>query len=493
VEGQLIGGRYELQRLVGRGGAADVYRAQDSVLGRTVALKLLAAGGDAAAAERFRAEARTAARLVHANLLTVIDRGQDDGRDYVVFEYLGDETLRDRLRRQGPLPVRDVVALGIQIASALAFAEDREGVRREVQAESVLLGEAGQIKLADFGMSPGGTVDEDTLPHGDAVVDVEPPAAAQARVQDGIKSLGALLFELLTGLPAAGADDGLLLGERRPDCPERLRGAIGRALGEHAGAAAPEPFGSLKELGRELELCLDELERSERRSRVRAAATGVIAAPPAPKPVVPGPVAASVPQDVAGPPARERAVGRGRRLAPLLVPALAVAVAGGAAAFYLLGGRGKAGQSTAPPVAAVHLRAVAAYDPPPGDGQEDDARVPLATDGNPSTAWITERYATRHFGNLKSGVGLILDAGRAVELRALDVRTDTPGFTATIKAGPSPGGPFATVAGTRTVGGSTSFLLSTNSPERYYLLWITSLSPATGPRYYVDVNEVSAG
>ncbi|MGZ4399162.1 MAG: protein kinase domain-containing protein, partial [Gaiellaceae bacterium] len=112
MDSELIGGRYRLERLIGRAPSASVYRARDSVLGRTVALKLLAEGEDAGAAERFRADARIAARLVHANLLTVIDRGQEQGRDYVVFEYLGGETLRDRLRREGPLRVREVLGLG---------------------------------------------------------------------------------------------------------------------------------------------------------------------------------------------------------------------------------------------------------------------------------------------------------------------------------------------------------------------------------------------
>jgi hypothetical protein len=495
VNGELIGGRYQLERLIGQASSARVFRARDSVLGRTVALKLLAATGDSAAAERFRAEARAAARLVHANLLTVIDRGQEQGRDYVVFEYLGGETLRDRLRREGPLAVHDVLALGVQLASALAFVEEKEGAQRELQPESVLLGEAGQVKLADFGMALEGFVDEDTLPHGEAEEpDPAPSPAVELRAGDEVRSLGCLLYELLTGLPPADAEEASLLEERRPDCPERLRVVVTRAL-QASGREPPagDAIGSMLELKRELELCRGELERSERRARVHEAATGVVSAatlPPAPAPLVEPALVEAVSLAVQEPGARPR-----RRLGFLVVPAFLVVAAAGGAAYYLLtGGAGKKSPGSRPPLlGAVHLRAVTAYDPPPGDGREDNGRLSLATDGNPSTAWASERYTTQHFGNLKSGVGLVVRAERPVRLRVLAVRTDTPGFTAMVKAGSSERGPFRDVARPRTVRGSSSFLLDTSRAARYYVLWITDLSPGTAPSYHVDVNEISAG
>jgi serine/threonine protein kinase len=494
VKSELIGGRYQLERLMGHAASARVYRARDSVLGRTVVLKLFRAGDDPESAERFRAEARSAARLVHANLLTVIDRGEEEGRDYVVFEYLGGETLRDRLRREGPLPVREAIGLGVQLASALAFVAEREGVQREVQPESVLLGEAGQVKLADFGIALDGSPEEDTLPHPqeDAPAAAAPPQATEP-ASDGVRSLGALLYELVAGFPPAGPEDIALLEERRPDCPERLRAAIERALGGRDMETSAETFASIQELGRELELCRSELERSERRTRVHPAATGVIqvAAPPEPE-LAPAP---SLLEPALSPlPPLEPGRRSRRRLGLAAVPVVLLAAAGGAVAYEVLGRSDKtSSRTTTAGAPAVHLRAVSAYDPPPGDGQEDNARLALASDGKLSTAWVTERYNTQHFGNLKSGVGLVVEASHPVKLRSLVVRTDTPDFSAMVKAGMSRAGPFRTVARAKTVRSSTTFVLDASREARYYVLWITNLSPGTGPRYYVDVNEISAG
>src|SRR5206468_10308413 len=123
-----------------------------------------------------------------------------------------------------------------------------------------------------------------------------------------------------------------------------------------------------------------------------------------------------------------------------LIPIVAVA------AGYLHS-RGDNGTTTVGPKPAagstVHLRAAASYDPEGTDGEHDE-RIQLATDGDASTYWETEHYASQDFGNLKSGVGLVVDAGHAVRLQKLTVRTDTPGLTAEVKAGASSGGPFDT-------------------------------------------------
>jgi hypothetical protein len=137
----------------------------------------------------------------------------------------------------------------------------------------------------------------------------------------------------------------------------------------------------------------------------------------------------------------------------------------------------------------VHLVAANAYDPN-GDGQEHDEEVPNATDGNPSTFWETERYDSVDFGNLKDGVGIVLDAGRPVKLGALTIVSDTPGYVARIEAGASSNGPFDTVSASRTVGSRTKFTLSVDPAQRYYLVWITRLAPGYARTH---VNEVASG
>jgi helix-turn-helix protein len=122
------------------------------------------------------------------------------------------------------------------------------------------------------------------------------------------------------------------------------------------------------------------------------------------------------------------------------------------------------------PLRPAPLYAVGAWDPY-GDRTEHDAEAAAATDGSPATYWRTETYG---IGLRKPGVGLLLDAGRAVALRRLDLLTDTPGFRAVIQAGAARSGPFHPVSAQADVAGSTVFMLSGN-PERFYVVWITRL------------------
>ena len=140
----------------------------------------------------------------------------------------------------------------------------------------------------------------------------------------------------------------------------------------------------------------------------------------------------------------------------------------------------------------VRLIAVRAYDPPPGDGVEDDRDLALATDGKPATFWATEWYASPRFGNLKDGVGIVVSAGKPVELGTVTVQSDEPGYSAVVEAGSSPAGPFERVSEVQTCSTLTTFSLHVGVPRQYYMLWITSLSPAGGPHYQAHINEISA-
>src|SRR2546423_4922704 len=126
MTGEVVAERYELEELVGRGGMSSVYRAKDRLLERTVAIKMLHEhySDDDEYVERFRREARAAARLSHPNIVTVIDRGNQDGRQYIVFEHVQGETLKDLVRRTGPLPFDRAIELALQIGQALSFAHE---------------------------------------------------------------------------------------------------------------------------------------------------------------------------------------------------------------------------------------------------------------------------------------------------------------------------------------------------------------------------------
>src|SRR5690349_17324347 len=154
MTGEVVAGRYELEELVGSGGMSSVYRALDQLLERNVALKILHPhyGDDAEYVERFRREARAVAQLSHPNIVTVIDRGEDDGQQYIVFEYIDGESLKQLVARTGPLPTRRALELSVEIADALSFAHEHGLIHRDVKPQNVLVSPDGDAKVTDFGI-----------------------------------------------------------------------------------------------------------------------------------------------------------------------------------------------------------------------------------------------------------------------------------------------------------------------------------------------------
>jgi hypothetical protein len=193
------------------------------------------------------------------------------------------------------------------------------------------------------------------------------------------------------------------------------------------------------------------------------------------------------------PPRARREQRRSRALPFVLLGVGLAALLGGLAGALLLHDNG--GSSNSPPAAAagsaaIHLTGLRGYDPPPGDGAEHDEAAGRATDGNDSTYWLTETYGNPDFGNLKQGVGLLLDAGRSVKLSKVEVTTDSSGggFDALIKAGSSASGPFTAISDSQTVSGTTTFSLH-GGESQYYVVWITHL----GPSHLAHINEVRTG
>src|SRR2546430_12085801 len=164
VLGTLIGGRYRLEAPIGRGGMSTVYRAFDLVLERAVAIKLMhrETAADSDQLERFRREARSVAQLNHPHVVTVIDAGGEpssDGEDpgdsapYIVLEYVEGETLKDVIRREGPLEIPQAVAHAIEISRALGAAHEHQVVHRDVKPHNVLVSAEGGAKITDFGIA----------------------------------------------------------------------------------------------------------------------------------------------------------------------------------------------------------------------------------------------------------------------------------------------------------------------------------------------------
>src|SRR5438045_9193876 len=213
VVGELIAGRYELEELVGSGGMSSVYRAHDRLLERRVALKILHEQftRDADYVERFRREARAVAQLTHPNIVTVIDRGEQDGRQFNVFEYVDGVNLKELLDEEGPLPVHEAIELGLQVARGLSFARDQGLIHRDVKPQNVLIDGDGRAKVTDFGIARSVDVDGMTIT-GTIMGTSNYIAPEQARgqpvdEQTDVYSLGCVLYELLTGEVPYGGDN----------------------------------------------------------------------------------------------------------------------------------------------------------------------------------------------------------------------------------------------------------------------------------------------
>src|SRR4051812_49021856 len=265
--GTLIGGRYRLDAMIGRGGMSTVYRAFDTVLERPVAIKLMhrEIAADSDQLERFRREARSVAQLNHPHVVTVIDAGEEpssdgqnpgDGCPYIVLEYVEGETLKDVIRREGPLEVPQAIAYAIEIARALGAAHERQIVHRDVKPHNVLLSGEGGAKITDFGIAR--TLTEEGLTMAGRVLGttdyVSPEQALGHPVtgQSDLYSLGVVLYEMLTGevpfhgqTPVAVAmkhvrEDPPDVQLRRPELSAATASVVDRALAKDLARRYPD-------------------------------------------------------------------------------------------------------------------------------------------------------------------------------------------------------------------------------------------------------------
>jgi serine/threonine-protein kinase len=470
VVGKTVAGRYELEEVVGHGGMSSVYRAHDALLERYVALKFLHEqyNEDDDFVERFKREARSVAQLQHPNIVTVIDRGEEEGRQYIVFEYIDGENLKELVVRKGRLDVADALEVATEIARALAFAHDRGLIHRDVKPQNVLLNGDGRAKVTDFGIARSLDVEHGVTQTGTVLGSSNYIAPEQASgqvvdVRTDIYSLGVVLYELLTGeVPFPGESFVAVAMKHvhepppnvldvRGDVPLRVAAAVDRALEKD-----PEQrFPTMDAFAAELEACTAELERG-----ADGDSTMVI------------PAAQRL--------QRQRARKPASRL-PLFIGLLgALAIAAIVVGFLTLHGHDKA----APVGSPITLAGVGAYDPF-GDGAEHDAAAINATDGNAATYWATEHYNSFQ----KQGVGLVLDARTVVQLSRITVVTDTPGFTAEIRATNTQGSAPHAVSDKQVVGRTTRFAIKESAPTRFYVVWITKLPPGGA---FAHVNEVRA-
>lgn len=241
---------YAVDRELGRGGMATVYLARDLKHGRFVAIKVLRPTlAQSLGTGRFIREIRIASRLTHPNILPLYASGEEDGLLYYIMPYVTGESLRDRLRREGQLPIGDSIRIAQAVADALTYAHAEDVVHRDVKPENILL-ESGHAVIADFGLARAIHVStlDDLSSAGLAVgtpAYMSPEQTAGGNQVDGrsdVYSLGCVLYEMLAGEPPFSGPSAQAIAAKhlhlsppsvrsvRPGVPESLQAAINRAL-----------------------------------------------------------------------------------------------------------------------------------------------------------------------------------------------------------------------------------------------------------------------
>ena len=475
--GTLLNECFRLEEKIGSGGMSTVYRAWDPTLERWVAIKLMHRdiSEEPDQLERFRREARAVARLSHPHVVTVIDFGEDDGTPYIVLEYVEGETLKERIKRMGRLPVAEAVAYGIEIGRALTCAHTAHLVHRDVKPQNVLIDMEGRAKVTDFGIARSLEVDVAGLTADGRVLGttdyVSPEQALGKEVteQSDVYSLGVVMFEMLTGDVPFKAETQVAVAMKHVKDPlpdvQRVRPEASATLASVVEHATAKELGNRYATAEDLTEDLEEVLTIEvaRTGEAGSEATTVLRA-------LPGDTKGFVPVRLRSP-----------RRWLLSVLAVLILAAGGVAYFASRTEKGAGPPSTPRPagLTAVPLGSGAAndYDPEGDDSESDDATT-NAIDGNPSTEWDTERYTNGLDGVNKSGVGIYVDAGSPIAARGISLITPTPGFTAAVYAAndvPEDITGWTKVSRDFKASERETVRLNPGRDFRRYLLWITEL------------------
>jgi serine/threonine-protein kinase len=501
---ELIAGRYRLGHRLAAGGMASVWQATDTVLEREVAVKILHPhlAADATFVARFRAEAISAARLRHPNIVAIYDTCSEDGTEAIVMELVRGRTLRAYLDDHGPLVPAEAVHIVSEAADALSVAHRAGIVHRDVKPANILIRDDGQVLVTDFGIAKLRSQPADLTHTGMMIGSVRYLSPEQVEGVDvdartDVYALGIVLFECLTGrVPfQADTDAATALARLRqaPPRPRQLRPEITPGLEAVVLRALARDLAQRYPSTDDLRAALLGASTTDDPTTTQA----VVAPPPTPPPA-PRAAPRPVPR-----PAPRRAPPRRRRR--WWIPAiLVVVIAGSLGLAAVLFGQTSVGQDlfdqlrgedddppgqegtddgagdpdgTGASGGPGEVVAVADFDPLGDDGENHEALGAL-TDGDGSTAWATECYSTPELGGVKPGVGLLIERPEGSTGGELAVRSPTQGWSAQVHVADDPGawraGPTAPVAEQSGIAGDATFGLG-DAEGRFVLLWITRL------------------
>ena len=299
METRVLSNRYAIVKHLARGGMADVYEAEDTLLNRSVAVKVLHANfaSDEAFVARFRREAQAAANLSHPNIVAIYDWGKDEGTYFMVMELIRGRTLREILRTEGAILPRRAAEIASEAAAALSVAHQHGVFHRDIKPGNIMITDDGTVKVTDFGIARA-LDDSEELTRTGAVIGTATyfsPEQAQGLPADersDVYSLGIVLYEMLAGKPPFTGESPVAVAYQHvsepalppdavnPDVPRELAAVV-----EHAIQKNPDDRYQTAEAFRtDLQRYLAGSEPVAAAAVLAAAPTAVINSPPAPSP-----------------------------------------------------------------------------------------------------------------------------------------------------------------------------------------------------------------
>jgi putative peptidoglycan lipid II flippase len=511
--GSVLADRYVIEDLLTRDGEAESWRARDKILARSVVLQVVPSTSDIAVA--LLDSAKRASRVSDTRILQVLDAVDDGELAYVVREWASGQSLNVVLS-EGPLAARRAAWLIREVSGAMVNAHRHGIAHRRLSPEAIVVTKSSGVKLIGLGTAAALRGESDAA-------DGDNPEL------DDVQDLGRLLYACLTarwpggnaaGLPVAPTEHGRLLRPRqvRAGVPRALDAICDRILA-HQSRYGP-PITTVDEVKEQLVQVL-----AEEGMGVTSAGGDLSASstPHSPQRVEPPP--ALLYREGEGPPTGEQSIavnGEHRRSLGRTLgwTALLILIAGAVLLAYLIGQNGSnpaaagptassgstSGSGTSAVANPQPIKIIDAHDFDPeqsggGAPEENPAEVPNAFDGDPSTAWTTLTYtANSHFGNLKSGVGLILDLGDVHTVTDVSVSLEGSPTDIELRAAPEGDSDYPTasaddysVVKTLKGAGSGADFDVSDSPvkTRYLLVWITNLPPIDATHWRAGISEIT--
>ena len=278
-KGQKINNRYEIIKSIGEGGMANVYLANDKILDRKVAVKVLR--GDLSSDEkfirRFQREALSVSNLSHPNIVEVYDVGEEDGEYYIVMEYIDGKTLKQLLKKREYLTLTEVIDIMTQLTDGIAHAHESYIIHRDIKPQNIMIEDDGRIKITDFGIAMA--LNATQLTQTNSVmgsVHYLPPEQASgkgATVKSDIYSMGILMYELLTGTVPFKGDNAVEIAlkhmkdkipsirKQDPSIPQSVENILLKATAKNPR----NRYDSAKEMHEDLLHCLEEEHANDKK------------------------------------------------------------------------------------------------------------------------------------------------------------------------------------------------------------------------------------